>query len=768
MKLFNKNPALENGQVNDKNVTVIKSGSDYGFTDAYVSLFETAGWSVRVGSLEELNLPADLVIINFEDAGGVERDIENMPAEKVVIDFHYDRKYETGFHEYPFYLIDSTTVIVHDLESVRLFKKVVRPVKARMVMLAYEGEWESSQITHGDGEGKIFVPDIFNAHPWLANVKTDSVGAAFPNEVPSRAFLVIPEYDPSVWPAVRWASATGLPIIAPGLESFKKTIFYASLLFDPASEDDFKLKLSMLLRPAPQKAEKEKLKFGVVVPRYEKQSGGGAENHAGALAQSLITAGHDAEIITTQTDSMNDWNNNLKEGMSDCDGLPVRRFPLKNLDPTKHHMIGHKINMDRELSWGEETEWMRNSVRSQAMELYLKENSDNYDFLFFMPYLYGTTFWGSQVAPEKSFLVPCYHDEPLAYLALLNQNAQWMAGVFFNTVAEKRLAERAIKIKNPGMFVIGEGVEVDATGNAERFRNKYKIDGDFILYVGRLQREKNIPDLLDNFESFRANSDSDVKLVLAGRGDMPLSRTPVPGATYLGFLSEEDKIDAFVACSAFVLPSDRESFSIVMMEAWLQGRPVLASSACNVAREHIFKCGGGFLYEGDDEFLKAVEAVVSDRARASVMGAKGRQYVLDNFKWEKIVDNLIDTLRKTEIRPLWARLGDRSKTDRRFVIAKESFSSWLSSIGSGGEMSPLESGSTLPECIDNLEDRAEVRVKYREFSHRSVIGPVFSRIRGSFTRHLRKNYIEVIESRQGGYNKDILRLLKKMYEELRK
>ncbi|VAX22811.1 hypothetical protein MNBD_NITROSPINAE01-1763 [hydrothermal vent metagenome] len=767
MKLFNKNPAPENVQANDKTVTVIKSGSDYGFTDVYVSLFEAGGWDVRVGSLEDINFPADLVIINFEDAGGVKRDIENMPAEKVVIDFHYDRKYESAFHEYPFYLIDNTTVIVHGLEAVRLFKKVVRPVKTRVVMLAYEGEWKSSQITHG-AEGKIFIPARFSGHSWVESMDANFIGDSFPVEVPSGSFLVIPEYDPQVWPAIRWAVATGLPVIAPGLESFKKTIFYGSLLFDPESEDDFKSKISMLLRKAPQKAEKEKLKFGVVVPRYEKQSGGGAENHAGALAKSLITAGHNAEIITTQTDSMNDWNNNLPCGLSNDDDLPVRRFPLKNLDPTKHHMIGHKINMDRELSWSEETEWMRNSVRSQAMELYLAENSNDYDFLFFIPYLYGTTFWGSQVAPEKSFLVPCYHDEPLAYLGLLNQNAQWMAGIFFNTVAEKRLAERAMKIKNPGMFVIGEGVEVNAKGDAERFRNKYKIDGDFILYVGRLQREKNIPDLLDNFESFRANSDSDVKLVLAGRGDMPLSRTPVPGATYLGFLSEEDKIDAFSACSAFVLPSDRESFSIVMMEAWLQGRPVLASSACNVAREHIFKCGGGFLYEGDDEFLKAVEAVTSDRARSSVMGERGRQYVLDNFKWEKIVDNLINTLRKTEIKPLWERLGDGPKTDRRFVIAKESFNSWLSSIGSDGETSPLESGSTLPEFIDNLEDRAEVRAKYREFSHRSVIGPIFSRIRGSLTRHLRKNYIEVIESRQGGYNRDIVRLLKKIYEELRK
>ncbi len=818
-----------------------------GLSGLYERSFSKAGWGVRhIDHPERYGGEDSLAIIDFSVAARFPGLAESIPTSALAIDLVYSREYESDYLNYPFHLLDNATVIIHDYETRRLVKTIIRPVKPRLVMVHYPsapvkgaveaagklvepggwvgdvgkpgepggevggvgkpgepggevggvgkpgepggevggvgkpgepGGWvggvgkpgEPGGEVGGVGKLKIFAHEMFRDHPWLDGENVEYVKAPFPRTVPGRFFIVIPEYDPNVWPMVNWGAALGAPTVAPGTETFPRTMFYGSLLFDPVSEDDFRLKISILSRPDPKRPSGGKMRFGVVSPRHGQHSPGGAENHALSLALGLKQAGHDAQIITTCTDSMLSWNNNLPAGVDDSGQITVRRFPIDNIDVAMHHAIGHRINSHQELTWTEETEWMRQSIRSAGMEEYIRCNSGEYDWFLFVPYLYGTTFWGSQQAPEKSFIVPCYHREPHAFTRVVNQCAQWSAGMVFNTVSEKRLAETELKIHNPAMMVAGSAVDTDAKGDPARFRAKHGVDGQFLLYVGRLQREKNVPELLDYFRKYSRERGKGPGLVFVGKGDVNIPDDPSARITCPGFLEEQDKMDAFAACAAFVLPSVQESFSIVMMEAWAQGRPVIANGRCEAAREHIFSCGGGVLYHDEEEFSRAVDKIIGDPALAEEMGRKGREYVLANFTSADVASRLLESLSGVKITPAIERLGKAASEGARLLGKKgeDALSLWIADIEANHAQTAPVSEPAAPELLEKVEDFADISTGYKEFSHRAVVGGVWSRLRGAITRHLRVNYIESLEGKQGVFNRETVKLLRKLYEELR-
>jgi len=750
-----------------------------GLSGLYEKVFSSAGWGVRrIDHPERYKGEDSLAIIDFTMAARFPGLAGSIPTSALAIDLVYSKEYESDYLNYPFHLLDNATVIIHDYETKSLVKTIIRPVKPRLVMVHYPSaplrKSSAAPAENTGASGAVIEPTMithkeFMGHPWLDGLEIEYVNSPYPQTVPDRFFIVIPEYNPIVWPMVGWGATLGAPVVAPGTETFTRTMFYGSLLFDPKSEDDFRLKISILSRPDPKRLSGRKMRFGVVSPRHGRHSPGGAENHALSLALGLKEAGHDAQILTTCTDSMLNWNNNLPAGVDDDGRITVRRFPIDNTDVATHHAIGHRINTHQELTWSEETEWMRQSIRSTGMEEYIRGNSGEYDWFLFVPYLYGTTFWGSQQAPEKSFIVPCYHRESHAFTRIVNQCAQWSAGIVFNTVSEKRLAETELKIHNPAMVVTGSAVDTSVKGDPARFRDKHGVKGPFLLYVGRLQREKNVPELIDYFRKYSMEREKGPSLVFVGKGDVDIADDPSAGIMCPGFLEEQDKVDAFAACAAFVLPSVQESFSIVMMEAWAQGKPVIANGRCEAAREHIFSCGGGMLYHDEEEFRQAVDKITGDPALAEEMGRKGRDYVMANFTSADVASRLLESLSGLKITSAIERLGKAASEGARLLGKKgeDALGLWIGDIDANRAQTAPVSEPAAPELLEKVEDFADISTSYKEFSHRAVVGSMWSRLRGAITRHLRVNYVESLEGKQRVFNRETAKLLRKLYEELR-
>ena len=294
----------------------------------------------------------------------------------------------------------------------------------------------------------------------------------------------------------------------------------------------------------------------------------------------------------------------------------------------------------------EEDIYCRESVNSRALMEYIQTHGREYDLFVFIPLLWGVTYYGSQIWPQKTVLIPCVHDQASFYFSCLRENLPRVKGMIFHSEPERKLAEKLFGVKGEFFQEMGEGVDTSWTFQADRFREKYGLSDPFILYAGRKTRGKNLDLLIACFKQFRKSHTAPLKLVLIGdKKDDSLQEEDILD---LGFVSQQDKFDAYGAAEFLCNPSTAESFSLVIMESWIAGRPVLVHADCAVTRYFAESSGGGLSFRTAEEFEQNAERLLRNRKEAAMMGEKGRKYVMDRFRWDRITEKYISYFGKVK------------------------------------------------------------------------------------------------------------------------
>lgn len=378
-------------------------------------------------------------------------------------------------------------------------------------------------------------------------------------------------------------------------------------------------------------------KIGFVTPWYGDQIPGGAEMELRGLTKHLYAAGVDLEILTTCVEKfVSDWSVDFhKPGLTKEGGVPVRRFKVRKRDTQTFDQINIHLMNNETISREDEEIFEREMVNSPDLYQYMEEHKDEYELFVFIPYMFGTTYYGCQIVPEKSVLIPCLHDESYAYMHIFKETFSKVAGMIFHSEPERQLAEKLYGVTGNRFVNLGEGLDTDFTFDAERFRTKYNIHEPFILYAGRKEAGKKVDVLIRNFIEYKKHYNDDLKLVLIGGGDIEIPSTDIID---LGFLPIQDKYDAYAAASIFCNPSQFESFSLVIMESWLAGTPVLVNGACNVTKDFVVRFSGGLYYNNTKEFEACVRYLLEHREIANAMGQNGQIEVKSRFEWNAIVD----------------------------------------------------------------------------------------------------------------------------------
>jgi glycosyltransferase involved in cell wall biosynthesis len=180
--------------------------------------------------------------------------------------------------------------------------------------------------------------------------------------------------------------------------------------------------------------------------------------------------------------------------------------------------------------------------------------------------------------------------------------------------------------------------------------------GPVILYVGRFTEVKRIPMLLEAFADARPGMDPPATLVLVGghpgewEGEHPaeaIDRLGLRDVLLAGWHDQSELPELLAAADLLVLPSARESFGQVIVEAMACGVPPIAAASHGPA--HIIDDGEtGWLFELNDRAALAdalVEAVnrPAERARRA---ARAEQVALDRFTWPAIAGELEQVLRE--------------------------------------------------------------------------------------------------------------------------
>lgn len=389
------------------------------------------------------------------------------------------------------------------------------------------------------------------------------------------------------------------------------------------------------------------LRIALTVPRFEINHAGGAEVLAKALASKLKEAGYDIEILTTCARDHFTWENFYEPGEYEIDGLKVRRFPTAEGRDTETFLaLQDKIVHFEEIALDQEKTWISEGVTSEELFSYLDENRDKYDVFLFIPYLFGTTYWGAQIVQKKAVLIPCLHDEPYARLRIFQELFDNVKGLALNTSPEMDLAKRLFDVPDYKIAKVGMGFSPAPEYEPGRFRERHKLDSPFIFYAGRREGGKNTDLLVEMFRAYKRNNKNDVKLVLCGSGEVQLEPADNKHIFDLGFLPEQEKHDAYAASLAFCTPSTNESLSIVLMESWLAGRPAMVHAGCDVTRDHCVKSNGGLFFGNYYEFEEVLNFLLVNEEAATKMGHSGRTYVHLYFNWPRVLNNFRSALKK--------------------------------------------------------------------------------------------------------------------------
>jgi glycosyltransferase involved in cell wall biosynthesis len=380
------------------------------------------------------------------------------------------------------------------------------------------------------------------------------------------------------------------------------------------------------------------LKIAFVAPFFGKDAAGGAEFAARSVALHLADSGIDVEILTTcLKDLPSGITNNIHRPGTSRDGkLTIRRFKAETPDMANFGELNDFIIDGGKLTDREELQFMSRHVNSIDLLNYIAEHEADYDRFCFIPYLFGTTCFGIMIAPHKSIMIPCLHDEGYANLEIIKRAINAAQHLIFNARPEQILAQKLYGISDSQGTHIGLGVETDISCNAERFRHKFGIREPFLLYAGRRDTTKNVHTLIHNFEQFKRENPGNLKLVLIGPAPLPVAN-PSADIIDLGFVSEQEKRDAYAAAEIFCQPSLNESFSYVIMESWLCGTPCLVHEKCEVTKDHITTSGGGLYFNTPADFNQTVKFMLDNQQERTRMATSGKNYVLKNFAWPEIV-----------------------------------------------------------------------------------------------------------------------------------
>jgi glycosyltransferase involved in cell wall biosynthesis len=387
----------------------------------------------------------------------------------------------------------------------------------------------------------------------------------------------------------------------------------------------------MALSASAQPGAALRRRVGFVVQRYGPGIDGGSETLCRDVAERLAES-CDVEVITTTAADYLTWKNEMPEGTSTVNGVAVRRFRVASRRwvrsfgrlSEKLYRTPHTIE--------DEIDWMiRQGPRTPDLVSHLKAKEKTFDAFVFFTYLYYPTYFGLPVVAGRSVLVPTLHDEPPARFDIFRGLFRLPRAFVWNTPEERDLAREMYGIDAEGE-VAGIGLDPVLAIADGSFRRRHGL-GDFLLYVGRLDVWKGIPELVAHFSRYRAERGTELELVLAGRSHMKLDDTP--GVRAIGYLSEAEKRAALTEATATVMPSPFESLSVAMLESWACGTPVVASAKSRAVAGQCERSGGGLVYGSYEEFRAAVDRVRS--ADRTDLGERGRRFVAADCSWERVL-----------------------------------------------------------------------------------------------------------------------------------
>ncbi len=376
------------------------------------------------------------------------------------------------------------------------------------------------------------------------------------------------------------------------------------------------------------------MKIGFVVQRYGEDIIGGAEYHCRLIVKKLKPY-FDIEVFTSKANDYITWKDFYKEKVSIVDGVKVNRFSVKKKrNPIKFGKIQEKV-FNREHTERDELKWLdEEGPNLPSLIKALEKREEEFDFFVFFSFRYYHSFFGIKRFHKKAILVPTAEPDPTLYLKIFRPIFHLPRGIAYNSWEEKRIINIYSGNYETYGEVVGVGSEIPYKYSASDFRKKHGIENKFILYIGRIDKNKGVDHLFDFFIKYKSEKGGELKLILIGKDVYPIPEHK--DIIYIGAVSDEDKYNALAASELLVMPSFYESLSMVTIESWALKKPVIVNGGCPVLKDQVIRSKGGLYYENYFEFKEALEYILENKRIYEKMGENGRRFYEQNYTWDKI------------------------------------------------------------------------------------------------------------------------------------
>lgn len=186
----------------------------------------------------------------------------------------------------------------------------------------------------------------------------------------------------------------------------------------------------------------------------------------------------------------------------------------------------------------------------------------------------------------------------------------------------------------------------NATKGADKILKKYGLKkGEFFLYCGGYDERKNVEQLIEEYETFKENSKSDMPLVLAGGKLFESSLyssfdDEIEGLVKTGFLSESELANLYSTCCGFIHISKEEGFNIPLLEAANCEAPLILSQI--PVHKEIAGNAAIFVKNKDGEAAKAMRKVCGKRVRDGLV--KKSRELAKKYSWKESAKKLKNML----------------------------------------------------------------------------------------------------------------------------
>ncbi|AOP32585.1 glycosyl transferase [Leptospira tipperaryensis] len=420
-------------------------------------------------------------------------------------------------------------------------------------------------------------------------------------------------------------------------------------------------------------------KIAIVSPIFSDQVSGGSEKLIFQFVE-LLAKDFEITVLTTRSLDYVSWKNSIpirenyllqegnnlskpiciEERTSSLGGTyKILQFTVeKNRNIDKFNRLSKKILEEPSLQNRENVNHWIEEQGPYVPEMiqFIESRKSEFEVFFFVSYLYYPLVFGSPLVAEKSIIIPTFHDEAPAYLPIYKEVLTDLSSYSFNTPEELEVFQNILGFTPNTYSVTGMNLNLDKNAFVSISENlslkensKIEKEDPFLLYVGRVDLGKGFLEMTEWFLDWKKNSELPHKLKIVGKiaSKIPAKILENQNVEFLGFVEEKRKIELLRNCTCLINSSPLESFSIVLMEAWLAEKPVLVNGKSDVLKGHCLRSNGGLFYSDKKSFSATLNYILGHPKDSLEMGKNGKRYVEQNFNPEVVREKLLRLIDKT-------------------------------------------------------------------------------------------------------------------------